>query len=270
MAGPDHHLSEGKQVEEAPEGRSGKQRPVSHRGSKWRWAFAIVVTGLVHAGAFFFITVPDMPPADEDVLAPRVAWLGKQAASTESAVGEQLFLFDQAPLYFPTQWNYTTDENVLFGGGTSPADSFGYYQRRMVVGSSGGPGDLRPPIQGFENAGEAVETFSWPYFSAFGRIDREVVEVSRRLGAIEVRKEIGGDPLIEANVDAPAGNSWPDWQPFDMLVLVGDVGMVGEPLVVPRGAGSEVVEDFFRDYVRTQLRLDLRIPPGYYLVSVGP
>jgi hypothetical protein len=56
---------------------------------------------------------------------------------------------------------------------------------------------------------------------------------------------------------------------MDFLALVGNSGFVGEPLMTS-GSGSEEVDGAVRDYLVKALRLGDRLPPGRYVVSVGP
>ncbi|RME73492.1 MAG: hypothetical protein D6781_00290 [Verrucomicrobia bacterium] len=158
----------------------------------------------------------------------------------------------------------------LFEGGRSPADAFDFYPGRFLVPEGQPPGRLVPQLPVIGGPGEALSLFRWHFLTAFGRVDRERVALGERRGVIEVRRVIGGEALLEQEVPGSPGPEWPDWRPFEMLVLVGKDGVIGEPLVVPVGPGTAAVEGFFRRYVRTGLRLDLRVGPGYYRILIGP
>ena len=91
-------------------------------------------------------------------------------------------------------------------------------------------------------------------------------------GTVEVRDAFTGRQLARLELsrdEAPGSAEWPDWDPFEALVDVDQAGWQVPPLIV-RGSGSQVVDAFFRDYIRQQLRPQVEFGPGYYRILIGP
>ncbi|MGH8021230.1 MAG: hypothetical protein ACREIA_23715 [Opitutaceae bacterium] len=250
-----------------PERRAGRSR--GRRAA--RWTAAIATTCLVHGAAFFLLDVP-VPEMTRDAPAPpRLAWMGSSPSSPESLLGEQLLLFDNAPLFLPTHWNAAAAEN-LGATGRSPAEIFGDFQTRLSVVPEKIPEVLSILPDGVETPLEGARTFKFDLLSAFGRTGREMQALPPRLALLEVREAFTGRVLGSREIsldEAPGASDWPDWDPFEVLVNADAAGWQAPPMVV-RGSGSQAVDVFFRRYIRQQFRPDLEFGPGYYRILVGP
>lgn len=241
-------------------------------GGPARWAFATVVTLIVHGAAFFALSVPVPDIAITSAPEARVVWAGASPMGTGSLLSEQLLLFDNAPLFLPTEWNSATAENVT-ATGRAPGEIFEAYEPRLSMPAAQSPAMLELLPEGVASAREGVQRFDWNLFSAFGQVDKPAVVLEDRLAAIEVRSLETRKLVLEVPVPrstAPEAGSWPDWTPFEMLAAVESAGVQAPPLVVQRGSGSGVVDAFFRSFVLRDLQLDLRLEPGYYRITVGP
>ncbi len=252
-------------------GRSARPAGQARGHRKTRWTVAVATTCLLHGAAFFLLNIPvphvtrDAPPRS------RLTWMGSSPSNPESLLGEQFLLFDNAPLFLPTDWNAAAAEN-LGSTGRSPVEIFEDFQTRLSVAPERIPEALPILPEGVETPLEGARTFKFDLLSAFGRADRETVALSSRLARLEVREAFSGRVVGSREVgvdDAPGSSEWPDWEPFEILVDVDAAGWQAPPMVV-RGSGSQAVDVFFRRYIREQLRPNLTFGPGYYRVLVGP
>lgn len=237
-----------------------------------RWTISIVLAIGVHAAAVLILRTPAIEVGTKESRATTIAWLGPQAATTETLIGEQLALFDNAPLFLPTEWNYA----VVQGSARYSDASAGFFPdfgNKFVFETDGSPTAAIKMPATYSTSLEAVREFQWPYLSAFGRVDRSPIDLSPRVAWIQVRAIGTGEVVFSAPVSvesAPAAGGWPDWRPFSLLFEINELGTVGEPLVAPPGSQAEDVDAFFRRFVKMGLQLGLLLAPGYYQATVGP
>lgn len=236
-----------------------------------RWAMAIVVAVLVHVTGFIMLRVPEVEPAPRHLAEPRVDWVGDAPATEGSALGEQWNLLDNAPLFLPTRWNFASAENLVTAE-HEPGEIFGTFEAKLSVAAEQSPSALVTLPRGIDSATAALPLFDWGELGSFGRVDRPLAGLPERLAQVEIHSMTTGDEVLSVAVpkSAAAGaGSWPDWEPMELLVVIEPTGMIGPPQVA-RSSRSEIVDGFFRDYVRSGLRLDLRLPAGYFRVVIGP
>lgn len=237
-----------------------------------RWGIAVAVALVVHGAAFFAWRVPAGGPERPPAAAPKVQWVGDGALIAEgSALGDQLNLFDSAPLFLPTPWNFATAEKELKSD-RPPGEVFDLFAPRLTVSVEQTPADLVLVPSGVGTPAQAIRSFAWPYFESFGRVDRPLAPLPERLAMIEVRAMDTGELMLTATVArraAPDAAGWGDWAPLEFLVSVEPALALGLPQLT-RGSGFDEVDAFFREHVQRELLLDLRLPAGYYRVTVGP
>lgn len=237
-----------------------------------RWTVSILVALSVHVVAILILRTPPVEVERKEPKSTMIEWLGPQAATTETLIGEQLALFDNAPLFLPTRWNYAVGQGPTVEL-LAPTEIFPAYRNKFIFETNQSPTGATKMPGTFESSLEAIREFRWPYLSAFGRIDRPPVDLSTRVARVEVRSVETGEIVFSTRVDpesAPAAADWPDWRPFSLLLDVSQLGTIGEPLVAPPGSQAEDVDAFFRGFVKNELQLDLLLSPGYYSVTVGP
>jgi hypothetical protein len=255
------------EVEKAP-----GLRPAAGSGTRRRWIAACVVALLVHVLAFWLFTVSSLPAERPVTLRPRLFWAGAKVVTPESALGEQLALFDSAPLFLPTRWNAAGREGGVRED-RSPLEIFDPYRERLSVDENRRPEVLRVFPSFDRDPAVYVSRFSWPALAAFGRADgRAAGAVAPRIARVEIWSIAEGTLAYERDVmpaELPASASWPEWQPMEALIVVESVGVLGPPLVV-RTSGSDLVDGFFRDQIIGRMQPGLILPAGYYRVSIGP
>jgi len=76
--------------------------------------------------------------------------------------------------------------------------------------------------------------------------------------------------VIVRDLVPPASFSSADnWRPLELAAVVDEAGLVGAVMLV-QSSGVEAVDEFFRDYVVSELRLGARVGPGVYRILAGP
>jgi len=95
-----------------------------------------------------------------------------------------------------------------------------------------------------------------------------LTEVAR--GAPERVETAVARRVIVRDLVPPASFSGADnWRPLELAAVVDAVGLVGAVMIV-QSSGVEAVDEFFRDYVMSQLHLGERVGPGVYRILAGP
>ena len=257
------------QGKSGPTGTGGRKPRRSAR-HVWWWAVAAAV--LVHGAALGLLNVKAPVATSHGPGGPEVDWVGEKTTGSESVLGVQLALFDPEPLFLPTRWNYASVENLVRDI-REPGEIFSTYEPQLKVKPLASPPGLIVNPAGLESPKEAAATFPAPYLAGFGQVDPTYAQVQQRLAVIEVRSLATGEIVSRETVPvsaAAAPGDWPWWDPFEALVTVDPTGVLGLPLVPWPGSGTEVVDSFFRGYLRTAMHLDLKLKPGTYRVLIGP
>lgn len=273
-------------MRDAPEGRpasgSGRGPGAPVEASPRRrvylryWPIALVVALAIHGAAFAVLAISTGRQEPAPRAEPRVNWVGQDSGRGSNAINDALDLFDPAPLFLPTRWNAATRESSL-ADDRGPGEIFPMEPPRLTFKTGMSPPGLDALPAGIHTASEAIQSFSRPYFSAFGEVEHKVRQVTPRAGLLDVRLAISGDEVMtwevplsavaESGADAAA---WPGWEPFSIVVAVESTGTLGPPLIPAPGSGVEEVEKFFRSYLQNVFRPELRLPAGYYRIEVGP
>lgn len=246
------------------------RRGAGRRRSFWLPA-ALVAIG-IHAAAFFALGVSSGHREPRQVESRGVRWVGESP-------DEAIEVSDPKPIFLPTRWNATA-RNVSATDSRGPGDIFGLEERAPLIDRASSPAGLITEPEGVRTADVAIRRFSRPYFSALGQEDTSVQRLPPRVAGIEVCKATSGEVVLRLDLtgaEATAAGAdvkrWPFWSPFEMLLTVEPTGTIGLPLVAAPGSGADVadvVDEFFRENLRTLLRPDLVLPAGYYRVVIGP
>lgn len=255
----------------------------SRRAARRRWTAGVIVAVVFH-GALIALTRVDLGArARADHLNPRITWVGDRLITEEdSSRGQLIRLFDDAPLFLPTAWNFASARRSIEET-RAPGEIFARYPARLVMPDTVSPPGLVVAPEDRTEPAVAAQAFRWHYLARFGRDDPPARALPARVARVEARDASSGRVVLAAIIppDAapPNRDTWPDWRPFELFVTVSATGrlaetvaggVVGDPVLGGGGSGSEVVDQFLRGYLRSRLRLDLRLPPGDYQVTVGP
>lgn len=265
---------------DAPAQEAGTPHPSAprdvrgRRAARWHWAVGIVLALGFHVALVAFTRVPVVPKPRVDVVDHRITWLGDRVfLDGENSLRYQvLTLFPDDPLFLVTSRNYagsrpSTDEM------RPPGQIFSRFEPVLVMpvdrsppGLVTAPGDRVDPVV-------AVQSYRFPYLSRFARADPVERAFEARRARLEVRSNETGKVVLTQTIPVDSNREvsdvWPDWRPFEAFVTVSQSGGLSEPLMLG-GSGSDTVDRFMRDYLRRSMRLDLRLGPGNYRISIGP
>jgi len=188
-----------------------------------------------------------------------------------AALFAQVELYDPKSLFLPTPVNNSDpalpatlrrDPSNAFKT-ISPQLTFAEYEMSIVL-----PEPITVPKDPVEalHVGETAN----PFFT-FGRINYPYTPLPKRLAFVEVLQAKSGRMVLAAPLNSGPDNRLPsvDWQPLEMVVSVENSGLIGTPTVTT-GSGFEEVDDYFRAFIVKQFRLGARLPPGFYMLRIGP
>jgi hypothetical protein len=239
-----------------------------------RWAAGLVVALGFHVALIALTRVQVAPRVRTDRIDTRIGWVGDRAVLEEDTLqGQQLRIFNDAPLFLPTSQNFASTRRS--GEGTRrPGDIFTSFDPILVMPPEGTPAGLVVAPVDRADPVSALRGFRWPYHTRFGRADPLERRFEARRARIEVRSLETGGLVLEESLPASAApgdvDGWPDWRPFEMLITMSHGARLSEPIMIGGGSGSDRVDQAMREHVRRRMRLDLRLGPGSYRVGVGP
>ncbi|MFI5335288.1 MAG: hypothetical protein ACHQ5A_00780 [Opitutales bacterium] len=230
-----------------------------------------VATGLLVAasGVWYFWTWYRTPSSGVVARQPTafVQVAGQGEGNADQVMQERAELLDPTPLFIPTGKNFGQGElpaRVV----RQPGQVFGDYEAKMDFSDSGlatygaavdPTPDSLPEVLGRGN--EAP-------FAGFGQIDTSRSPLAIRAGMIEVKSFTDGNIVISHAIsDLILPKT--DFAPAEFIVAVGNSGLLGEP-VLTTSSGSEENDAVLREFLDTGFRLGERLPPGRYVVAIGP
>ena len=198
---------------------------------------------------------------------PAVVLTGIGAAGQGQAMREQAALFDPAPLFFPTEWNYgqrPLPDNLRRQPGQvfesfPPKPSFNDQALKLTA-----PETASVP----EKPADVLALGNEAPLAGLGHVDLQLEPLKERSGFVEIRGFKSDKVIIEqelVGISVPR----PDYSPIEFIVAVGTAGVVGDP-VLASGSGWEEVDAYFRSYLVKTFRVGERLSPGRYRVFIGP
>ena len=256
---------------ESPDSRPRQAR--ARRAARTRWTLGVLVAVGFHLALIGLTRVQVDPRPRQDLINPRVAWVGDTVVLEEDTLqGQQLRIFDGAPLFLPTSQNYAGSRRL--GERTRrPGELFASREPILIMPvDRSPPGLVTAPIDQMQPVA-ALQGFQWPYLARFGRADPVPRVFETRRARIEIRSVETGAIVLQESIAPDAAGSqdvWPDWRPFGLFITVSDSGRLSEPVMLGGGSGSDDVDRFMREHVRRRMRLDLRLGPGSYRIGIGP
>lgn len=239
------------------------RRPL-HRS---RRAFAVAISGIaLHAGAFVFLTVEPPEPPRYAPGKPFVR-LAPDDGDGASVLRESSFLFDTAPLLFPTDRN-AGNPRPMASMELDPVDLFGAFPAEVRLegssfalpdqaGGPDGPATLLPSpletVQPFTRLAEPVPA-------------RELPPAVPMLAIVVL--DPSGNPVLATTIAMPVGEPAVLWKPPAFFLQVTDTGWVGPPLT-SESSGFPEWDGILRNAATAALARR-SIPAGYYRVTCSP
>ena len=228
-------------------------------------AFALLAGLAIHFVAFNLILVKGISGRTQP-LSPAFARYSDQGVIP---IREQAELFDTAPLFFPTEWNYASDLanlSLVHPQGTL----FASFSAEISFPRGSVERALPGVVSAFQSPVEALVEIDRAHFHSFGLRDVETVPVPRRSGFLEIREMLSGRTVerraIETDTIRRLTSERVFWVGFQ--IIVDKTGIIGESLLY-HSTVSEESDTAMRDYLRTPFLL-AGLAPGYYEVIMGP
>jgi len=201
--------------------------------------------------------------------------------SQQSPLGErdlvaaEALFFDPSPLFLPTRWNAGVigmPESIL----QEAEELFEDYTPKLRFAREGIGSELWASADSAEaRASElALSDEDGVGLSVIGRRAEVPVPLPERGARLEV-VAIDGQAqsarrVVERDLVPPAAPAVSaNWQPLELAAVVDATGLVGAVTLV-QSSGVEAVDEFFRNYVASELRLGERVGPGIYRILAGP
>ncbi len=201
--------------------------------------------------------------------APSVQYHSAEVKKNNRLLSEQAELYDSAPLFLPTSWNYASNTDV-FTLEVDIAPLFPSYSAEIEISDDTLKPDIRNGNSTIIRARDSLKYKYWDLFSTFGEEKQPENWISGRRAYMEVY-DMMGDRLVRSETlpeDLGALNEMPLWTPLEYLVTIDILGALGEPMLL-QGSGIEKIDAIMRAYI-SEPAFGARLEPGYYKVAIGP
>lgn len=109
-------------------------------------------------------------------------------------------------------------------------------------------------------------------FDGLGRYRRTEMPLTARVAVLEVVETASGRVVLTAPLSpatVPRAVTAGGWEPMELMATIDVTGLVGVPKMW-RNSGVDAVDVFFRNYLAGAFHLGERLPPGVYILRVGP
>lgn len=202
---------------------------------------------------------------------PFVRLITAGTGTGDQVLRERAELFDPAPLFFPTEWNFG-QRPLRESLRRQPGQVFGSFPANFTFGEQNIKAYGAEAMVAPERLADVLVQGNEAPFAGMGQIDVQRPGLTERNSFLEVRALIDGKIIM---AQALNGLTLPrlDFAPVEYLVAVSSAGIVGDPILMVGSGGEEVdekVDAFFRSYLVKTFRLGERLNPGRYRVLVGP
>jgi hypothetical protein len=197
---------------------------------------------------------------------PFIRLTGAGVTTEDQALRERAELMDPTPLFFPTEWNYgqrPLSPRTL----KQPGQVFTSFEPQLPLSEKGIELYGVEPAPAPEKLVDVLVQGNEAPLAGMGQIDAQRSTLPVRSGFLEIRGYLNSNLIIYEQL---GGINPPrtDIAPVEFMVVVGNAGLIGEP-VLTSGSGWDEVDNFFRNYLVKTYRLGERLYPGRYRVVVG-
>lgn len=246
----------------------GKKACVGFWADPMRW---ILLSGGVVALLFAFVVlkIPLVNRVELDDSAAFAQYIIYDDDSRSRRLHEQAKLFDSAPLFLPTKWNYGSalQDNLLMRKGDV---LFKPYPPSLLL-----EGEELADLPIFEQSKvnrprELLANRYWSLFGSFGEAE-EKLEKQPAGGSFLIVQEFGAEvPVRRQRLPDRIAEQLEAlfWAPTRFSVTVDAIGMVGAPKLT-ESSGFEMVDSVLREYLLEPF-FSAGLSPGYYRVEIWP
>lgn len=244
-------------------------------GEKRRWIIASAVAlGVVGAGVAM-VRVPAPASASAPPPAAKAPLQIARPGPTDELLRQETELRDLRPLFLPTARNAALPERpreprraLLEEDNPMPklADAELSLDRELPpVVTLGGKGvDKATAVDGLGLDSDLAG------LAGIGRRPIVTAELPARGGFLEVVSSRDGRRIMSETLPVAAKPATEKpWSPVEFFAAIDASGLTS-PLVVAEGSRVEEVDSHFRQYLTRDFRIGLRLPPGFYRVTVAP
>ena len=188
-------------------------------------------------------------------------------------LAEQALLFDSAPLFLPTAFNYVGQQELRDVTDPTLGPLFADFQPELRLGklTYDATALFKERVR-YEDKDDFLELPNWEFFRDFTRGASEVQPVYPRDGFIRVVRLPSGEEIrsfaVQAGDLAGLADITGNWSPFSFQVLVGGTGILGAPLLAGN-SGFPEVHDLWRTWLGSSAFL-ATLESGYYRIEIGP
>lgn len=233
-----------------------------------RWVFVFVLIGAAaHVGAFFLFNLDLDDPVERSEEVGFIVFQPEGFPAESDELEQQAYLFDSEPIFLPTSRNFSgpinTDASVwepeVQLAASFPAD-IRWDDSLIFLGK-----ELNP---GAGTAMDLLKPVSRDFVSEFATEKRVVLE-KRGPGLYVEAKSEQGTPVLNTFIELE-GDQSVDFplNPAEFSISVTDFGLAGKPLLVSP-SGSEVTDDFVRDFIVERVHPLLVGSTGYFHIRIG-
>lgn len=234
---------------------------------RFPWIAVSALVSVVVVSAVAWLQIPDDRGGGASHAGMPTLVLGHvDERGTETLLAERLEAYDPTPLFLPSLMN--SNEPPLRGdlrdGLAGPFEPLPPQLTKngltdFLIGS---PTPLTP-LDGFR----LTERADAPLTLSRGENAQKPLEP--RLGRMHVVDMASGQTIFTMDLPLSAEATLGDWQPLQLMGAVTRAGLTGD-LVVTVSSGSDEIDEFFRSYLGTRVRVGARLPHGFYEFLVGP
>ncbi len=224
----------------------------------------------IHLFGFLGVEIVWQALEEPDLPEPFIRLQPEEINDVSRMEAEYAQLFDSAPLFIPTRWNYLS--RTEFSGYRLPETPplFAPFSARSPQ-QPYSPERFRSLLRNSPKEYSRTLAFSpAAFFEGFG--ERVLVErpLGKRSAAVQVVSLQESRVVSERELFGDTLDALPEsgWRPVEYLILVDSIGLVGRPYSLG-SSGNEAVDAALLRWLGGG-DLGIRLGPGYYRVKIGP
>ena len=193
----------------------------------------------------------------------------------QQVIVEQAWLYDTAPVFLPTTWNYSGQRgenriNEVFTQIKKMDPPFDTFKPNITLNKIDFMEVAALPDSSLNRPSDLLQNEYWNFFSRFGKTP-EITALDRRTGHFKIIDMQSGyvidDISLVDDIETPL--DIPPLNPITFLIYIDKWGSIGSPMLL-NTSGDDNLDLALRQF--TAYHLFGKTPPksGYYKVLIGP